>query len=227
LEADPPFGICAWPKGDRLDHLEAQMQGPENSPYENGIFTLDIVVPERYPFEPPKVKFLTKIYHPNIDDGGRICLDTLKMEPKGAWTPSLNVSTVLTTIRLLLEEPNGEDGLMPDVTEVFKQNRPKFFATAKEWTKKYASEGLQKPNEAMTQNATSATSEHEATKHTTASSSTVKLEAGKGEEGGSEPAQEVPRSLSPDNHSSDDSEEYSSGSSDGEDEPRSSKRQKL
>ena len=47
----------------------------------------------RYPFEPPKVNFVTQIYHPNIDDQGRICLDLLKMPPKGSWKPSQNLST--------------------------------------------------------------------------------------------------------------------------------------
>lgn len=69
----------------------------------------------RYPFEPPKVRFETPIYHPNIDNAGRICLDTLKMRPKGSWLPSINLCTLLTTIRLLMAEPNPDDGLMPDI----------------------------------------------------------------------------------------------------------------
>ncbi|KAJ0397969.1 hypothetical protein P43SY_003877 [Pythium insidiosum] len=82
LESDPPYGISAWPKDDQLDRLEAQILGPEGSPYEGGVFLLDIEISERYPFEPPKVRFVTSIYHPNIDDAGRICLDTLKVQPK-------------------------------------------------------------------------------------------------------------------------------------------------
>ena len=69
----------------------------------------------RYPFEPPRVRFTTPVYHPNIDSEGRICLDTLNMPPKGAWRPSLNVATVLATVALLLAEPNPDDGLMPEL----------------------------------------------------------------------------------------------------------------
>ncbi|RQM12201.1 hypothetical protein KXD40_002259 [Peronospora effusa] len=120
LERDPPFGVSAWPKDDKIDRLEAQILGPDGSPYEKGVFQLEIEIPERYPFEPPKVRFVTPIYHPNIDDAGRICLDTLKMQPKvgarsGSWLPSVNISTLLTTIRLLMAEPNADDGLMPDI----------------------------------------------------------------------------------------------------------------
>ena len=115
LERDPPHGICAWPRGDSLTTLEAQIHGPEDSPFAEGVFVLEILIPERYPFEPPKVRFVTPIYHPNIDNCGRICLDSLKMPPKGAWLPSLNVSTLLTTVRLLMASPNPDDGLMPDI----------------------------------------------------------------------------------------------------------------
>ena len=69
----------------------------------------------RYPFEPPLARFLTPVYHPNIDTAGRICLDVLKMPPKGAWKPSLNVSTVLASIQQLLGEPNPDDALMHDI----------------------------------------------------------------------------------------------------------------
>ena len=52
-----------------------------------------LLIVGRYPFEPPKVHFLTRIYHPNIDDKGRICLDVLKMPPQGSWKPAHNLST--------------------------------------------------------------------------------------------------------------------------------------
>jgi ubiquitin-conjugating enzyme E2 T len=86
------------------------------------------------------VRFITPIYHPNIDDGGRICLDTLVQQPKGAWTPSLNISTVLSSIQLLISHPNPDDPLMADINEVFVNNPARFVETAKEWTSRYANE---------------------------------------------------------------------------------------
>ncbi|ETI44100.1 hypothetical protein L917_10665 [Phytophthora nicotianae] len=138
LESDPPFGVSAWPKDDQINRLEAQILGPDGSPYEKGVFQLVIDIPERYPFEPPKVRFVTPIYHPNIDDAGRICLDTLKMQPKGSWLPSVNISTLLTTIRLLMAEPNADDGLMPEIADIFKHNRELFNRKATEVTMQHA-----------------------------------------------------------------------------------------
>lgn len=64
-----------------LKSMRLEITGPENSPYEGGIFELDLSITDRYPFEPPKLRFITPIYHPNIDSTGRICLDLLKMPP--------------------------------------------------------------------------------------------------------------------------------------------------
>ncbi|KAK6190291.1 hypothetical protein SNE40_002196 [Patella caerulea] len=138
LSENPPFGISCWPKEDKIDLLEAQIVGGEGTPYEKGIFKLEIQLPERYPFEPPKVRFVTQIYHPNIDNGGRICLDTLKMPPKGAWKPCLNISTVLTSIQLLMAEPNPEDPLMTDISNEYKYNKTVFIHHAQQSTQKYA-----------------------------------------------------------------------------------------
>ena len=139
LATDPPPGVAAWPEGDRLDQLRAQIQGPEDTPYVGGTFDLTLRLSARYPFEPPQVRFVTPVYHPNVDSGGRICLDTLKMPPKGSWVPSLNVLTLLSTIRVLLAEPNADDGLMPDITAQFKRDRGAFDDAARAWTLKHAS----------------------------------------------------------------------------------------
>ncbi|XP_027557672.1 ubiquitin-conjugating enzyme E2 T isoform X2 [Neopelma chrysocephalum] len=82
LSAEPPPGISCWHSGHGTGELRAQILGGADTPYEKGIFNLEIIVPERYPFEPPKIRFLTPIYHPNIDSAGRICLDVLKLPPK-------------------------------------------------------------------------------------------------------------------------------------------------
>jgi ubiquitin-conjugating enzyme E2 T len=86
-----PIGISCWPDDEsNLTKWTARtyiiitsaIDGPEGSPYEGGTFELKISIPNRYPFEPPVAYFVTQIYHCNIDDGGRICLDVLKMPPK-------------------------------------------------------------------------------------------------------------------------------------------------
>ncbi|KAL4442433.1 hypothetical protein ABPG77_005017 [Micractinium sp. CCAP 211/92] len=138
LQSDPPPGVWAAPVGDSFSQLEAQVQGPKDTVYEGGLFKLAVDIPARYPFEPPKVKFVTPIYHPNIDAEGRICLDILNMPPKGAWKPSLNVPTVLASIGLLLAEPNPEDGLVTDVTAEYKHQRQVFDAKARQWTQRHA-----------------------------------------------------------------------------------------
>lgn len=138
LSTEPPPGITCWQTEDNMNELRAQIVGVSETPYEGGIFSLEIKIPDRYPFEPPNIRFLTPIYHPNIDNCGRICHDALKLPPKGAWKPSLNISAVLTSIQLLMAEPNPDDPLMADISSEFKYNKQLFSEKAKKWTHEHA-----------------------------------------------------------------------------------------
>ncbi|ESO91554.1 hypothetical protein LOTGIDRAFT_122144 [Lottia gigantea] len=135
---NPPFGISCWRSENSTAELEAQILGGEGTPYEKGVFKLEIDVPDKYPLVPPKVRFITSIYHPNIDNAGRICLDILKMPPQGAWQPMLRLSTVLQSIQLLMAEPNPEDPLMTEIASEYKYNKPAFNKHAEEFTRKFA-----------------------------------------------------------------------------------------
>jgi len=138
LIQSPPPGAQIWQVDDKVDSLEANIVGPPDTPYSGGIFKLEILIPDRYPFEPPKMRFVTKIYHPNVDDGGRICLDILKLPPHGSWKPSINISSCLTSLQVLMSEPNPDDPLMPDIADQLRYHKDKFSSTATEWTQKYA-----------------------------------------------------------------------------------------
>ncbi|XP_048354361.1 ubiquitin-conjugating enzyme E2 T isoform X2 [Sphaerodactylus townsendi] len=140
LTTEPPPGITCWQNESHIDYLQAQILGSADTPYEKGVFDLEVVVPVRYPFEPPKMRFLTPIYHPNIDSSGRICLDVLRLPPKGAWRPSLNIATLLTSIQMLMNEPNPDDPLMADISSEYKYNKQAFLRNARQWTEKYASQ---------------------------------------------------------------------------------------
>ena len=109
----------ALPSSDKDMFLwEATIKGPKDSPYEKVIYHLTISYPISYPFNPPRVKFNTRIYHPNINSNGSICLDILADQ----WSPALTISKVLISICSLLHEPNPEDPLVPEIAKIYKTN---------------------------------------------------------------------------------------------------------
>ncbi|KAF2071581.1 hypothetical protein CYY_007090 [Polysphondylium violaceum] len=131
---EPPPNCSAGPVGDNLYEWMGTIMGPEGSPYEGGVFFLNISFPLEYPFKPPKVTFVTKIYHCNINANGEICLDILKT----MWSPALTVSRVLLSISSLLTDPNPKDPLMFAIAESLLNNRAEHDKTAKEWTERFA-----------------------------------------------------------------------------------------
>ncbi|KAI3640724.1 hypothetical protein MIR68_001602 [Amoeboaphelidium protococcarum] len=130
-----PDGMYGGPVDDDISKWSVGFQGPSNSPYAKGFFALDIVFPGDYPFKPPQIKFSQKVYHPNIDDDGNICLTLLKTD---SWKPSLRVLEVLKEIQLLMEQPNPDDPLNNIAASQYRENRQEFEKTAREWTSKYA-----------------------------------------------------------------------------------------
>merc|ERR1712070_226422 len=134
LMTEPPPGISATPYEDNLRYFNVIIAGPDASPYQGGIFKLELFLPGEYPMVPPKVRFLTKIYHPNIDKLGRICLDILKDK----WSPALQIRTVLLSIQALMSAPNPDDPLANDVADHWKSDEPMAIKTARDWTKLYA-----------------------------------------------------------------------------------------
>mmetsp|Transcript_10375 Transcript_10375/g.13734 ORF Transcript_10375/g.13734 Transcript_10375/m.13734 type:complete len:196 (+) Transcript_10375:150-737(+) len=129
-------GVHAKPisEGD-IRHLKGTVQGPEGTPYDGGVFEVDIAIPRQYPFEPPKMRFITKVWHPNISSQtGAICLDILKDN----WSPALTIKTALLSLQALLCSAEPGDPQDAEVAKMYMKNREEFDQTAKFWTESYA-----------------------------------------------------------------------------------------
>ncbi len=135
FQRETPENCSAGPRKDNMFIWDAVILGPADSPFAGGVFKLEIHFPSDYPFKPPRIVFQNKVYHPNISATGVICLDILKSE----WSPALTVSKTLLSICSLLTDPNPKDPLVPEIAQIYERDRPRYEATAREWTLKYAS----------------------------------------------------------------------------------------
>lgn len=134
LRKDPPSNCSAGPEGEDLYRWEGVIMGPADSPYTGGVFKLHIQFPVDYPFKPPHVQFVTKIYHPNINAAGLICLDILKQQ----WSPALTIGKVLLSITSLLTDPNPDDPFVPEIANLYKTNKTQYEENARNFTLRHA-----------------------------------------------------------------------------------------
>lgn len=108
---------------------------PDCPPYDKGAFRIEIVFPAEYPFKPPKVTFRTRIYHPNIDEKGQVCLPIISAEN---WKPATKTDQVIQSLIALVNDPEPEHPLRADLAEEYTKDSKKFLKNAEEHTRKFS-----------------------------------------------------------------------------------------
>jgi ubiquitin-conjugating enzyme E2 A len=119
LTSEQEDSINASPEENNLFVWTAYIEGPEKTIWEGGLFELKLDFPQDYPSKPPSVKFISKIFHPNVYNDGRICLDILQNQ----WSPIYDVWAILTSIRSLLADPNPNSPANSEAAQLFNSNK--------------------------------------------------------------------------------------------------------
>lgn len=122
LQEDPPAGVSGAPTEDSILMWHAIIFGPQDTPFEDGTFKLTMEFTEEYPNKPPTVKFVSKMFHPNVYADGSICLDILQ----NRWSPTYDVAAILTSIQSLLDEPNPNSPANSLAAQLYQENRREY-----------------------------------------------------------------------------------------------------
>lgn len=135
MNGDPVPGVTIDLVQDNIVNWNVKIQGPAGTPYEGGTFIVNVDFSDNYPFKCPNMKFVTKIYHPNIKtETGEICAEAIK----NSWVPTLNANFIIKMLVELISNPNGEAPQEPEIAREFLMNRTTFNKNAQEFTEKYA-----------------------------------------------------------------------------------------
>ena len=129
FEEKTPDGISAAPTSDNLMEWTAVILGPEETLWEGGVFKLKLVFTEEYPNVAPEVKFVNKMFHPNIYNDGSIWIDILQHH----WSPVYDVSAILTSLQVLLNDPNPHSPANNVAAKLYTENPKEYAVRVKEW----------------------------------------------------------------------------------------------
>ncbi|XP_077982462.1 uncharacterized protein LOC144437407 [Glandiceps talaboti] len=143
LKQDPPEGVQAVPLDRHCSIWQATITGPTESPYEGGLFFLHLQIPSSYPMKPPVVRFMTRIFHPNISRHGDIGLDSIHHN----WSLALTISKVLISIQSLLTDPYCHVCMEPEIGRLHQTRREEFDRIARLWTWRFAMRDVLIPRE--------------------------------------------------------------------------------
>merc|ERR1711916_345924 len=124
ISQNPPEGCSASPVSDNnLLLWEATIFGPDETPWEGGVYSLRLTFTDQYPTKPPRVRFTSEMYHPNVYPDGTLCLDIIQ---EGGWSPIYSVSSILTSIQSLLTDPNPASPANPEAGHMYTHEREKY-----------------------------------------------------------------------------------------------------
>ncbi|CAG0917918.1 unnamed protein product [Notodromas monacha] len=136
LTVNPPEGIIAGPMNEEnFFEWEALITGPEDTPFEGGVFPAKLQFPSDYPLSPPKMQFTCEMFHPNIYPDGRVCISILHSpgdDPTGyessseRWSPVQSVEKILLSVVSMLAEPNDESAANLDAAKMWRDDRQQF-----------------------------------------------------------------------------------------------------
>lgn len=144
IEKDKASGVTVQIRNNNLQSLTGFVPGPRDTPYDGGLYQIEINLEDSYPFVPPKMKFVTKVWHPNISSqSGAICLDILKDQ----WSPALTLKTALLSLQALLSSPQPDDPQDAVVAKQYMHDFETYKKTAKYWTEAFANPNTLAPEE--------------------------------------------------------------------------------
>lgn len=143
IEKEAEDSIFAGPDENDIQKWEAVILGPESSPWEGGIFKLNLTFTNEYPSKPPTVLFISKIFHPNVYNDGRICLDILDKN----WSPVYDILSILISLRSLLSDPNENSPANVEAAQLYKTNPQLYYIKVKECVDKSIEENAKEEEE--------------------------------------------------------------------------------
>ena len=131
IQEEPVEGfLVKLMKEDELFEWEVAIFGPPDTPYQGGYFKAQLKFPSDYPYSPPSMKFLTKVWHPNVYDDGNLCISILHPSgddpqsgelPCERWNPTQNARTILLSVISLLNEPNTSSPANPNASKMYRE----------------------------------------------------------------------------------------------------------
>jgi ubiquitin-conjugating enzyme E2 S len=141
LRTSPPEGIRVQLSEESVLDVVGIVEGPEGTPYQGGYFRVKFDFTEEFPAAPPKCRFITKIFHPNVSSAGEICVNTLKKD----WKSSYGIGHILVTIKCLLIYPNPDSALDEEAGKLLQENYENYCERAKLITSVHATPKVPPP----------------------------------------------------------------------------------